>query len=163
MMRIIAITVSAFLASATVALASPVSVTVSIAPALQKKAEQTLGVRDVKQLASQLKSIVEKRLAKTSAYDGSRIELVLADAQPNRPTFKQMSDKPGLSYQSFGIGGAEIEGRATDADGSVTPIAFKYYESDIRDSSRGGTWTDAEDTFEMFASSLSRGHAKSHR
>ncbi len=162
-MRMIAIAASALLASATAASAAPTSVTVSIAPALQTKAVESLGVRDVNELAAQLQSTVEKRLAKTSAYDGARIELVLADAKPNRPTFKQMSDKPGLSYESFGIGGAQIEGRAIAADGTVTPIAYKYYESDIRESRRGGTWADAEGTFQMFASSLNRGKAVAGR
>ena len=163
-MRRLTLAAAALLAAATAisasgAFAMPASVTVAVSPALQAKATETLGIRDVKELAAELQSTVEKRLAKTGAYDGARIELVLADAQPNRPTFKQMSDKPGLSYESFGIGGAQIEGRAIAADGTVTPIAYKYYESDIRVSRHSGTWADAEGTFQMFAYSLSRGQA----
>jgi hypothetical protein len=163
-MRILAtIATTALLASATAALAAPASVSVTISPQLQAKANKTLGARDVNDLAAQLQATVEKRLAKTGAYDGARIELVLADAKPNRPTFKQMGDTPGLSYDSFGVGGASIEGRAVAPNGAVTPIAYKYYETDIRLSRFGGTWSDAEGTFQRFAHDLGRGQAVASR
>ena len=111
-MRTLAIATAVLLSSGSAALAAPASVTVTVGPALQAEAEKTLGVRDVNDLAAHLQATVEKRLAKSPAYDGARIELVLADAKPNRPTFKQLGDRPGLSYESFGIGGAKIEGRA---------------------------------------------------
>jgi hypothetical protein len=158
-MRTLAIAAAVLLGSATAAFAAPASVSVTIGPELQTKAEKTLGVRDVNELAARLRTTVERRLAKTGPYDGARIELVLADVQPNRPTFKQLGDKPGLSYQSFGIGGAKIEGRAIAPNGAVTPIGYTYYESDIRWARRSGTWADAEWTFDRFAYDLARGHA----
>jgi hypothetical protein len=162
-MRTPAFAFAALLASATGALAAPASVSVTVGPELQTAAVKTLGVRDVNDLAAELRKTVEKQLAKTGAYDGARIELVLTDAKPNHPTFKQMGDRPGLSYESFGIGGARIEGRAIAADGAVTPIAYKYYESDIRFSRHGGTWADAEGTFDRFAYDLGRGQALASR
>jgi hypothetical protein len=162
-MRTLAIAAAALLASASAAFAAPASVSVTIGPALQSKAVKTLGVRDVNELAARLQTAVERRLAKTGAYDGARIELVLADAQPNHPTFKQLGDKPGLSYESFGIGGAEITGRAIAANGTVTPIGYKYYESDLRFSRHGGTWADAEGTFDRFAYDLGRGKIVAQR
>jgi hypothetical protein len=162
-MRTLAIAAAALLASATAALAAPASVSVTIGPKLQDKAVKELGVREVNDLAAQLQTTVQRRLAKTGAYDGARIELVLADAKPNHPTFKQMSDRPGLAYQSFGVGGAEIEGRATAANGTVTPLAYKYYESDIRWAHIGGTWADADGTFQRFAYDLGRGQAVASR
>jgi hypothetical protein len=158
-MRSLILATAAIAASATAALATPASVSVSIGPKLQTKAEETLGVRDVSDLAKTLQTTVEKRLAKTNAYDGARIELVLTDAKPNHPTFKQLSDKPGLSMRSFGIGGASIEGRAVSPDGTVTPLRYSYTQSDIRWSERGGIWTDAESTFDQFAAQLSHGKA----
>src|SRR5262245_46358722 len=89
-MRVIAISAAAVLASAGAAAAAPASVTVYIGPELQQKATHTLGQRDVDMLAADLKKAVERRLAKSGAYDGSQIFLELADVQPNRPTFKQM-------------------------------------------------------------------------
>jgi hypothetical protein len=156
-MRMLAVATIALLGSATAALAAPASVSVSIGAELQAKAAKTLGVREVNDLATELRKTVERQVAKNPAYDGARIELVLADAQPNRPTFKQLSDAPGLSYESFGVGGAQIRGVAIAASGAVTPIDYKYYESDIRWARRGGTWADAEDTFQRFASDLRRG------
>lgn len=162
-MRTLAIAAAALLASATAALAAPASVSVTIGPELQSKAVKTLGVREVNELAARLQSAVEKRLAKTGAYDGARIELVLVDAKANRPTFKELGDRPGLSYDSFGIGGAEIQGQALAANGTVTPIGYKYYESDLRWARRGGTWADAEGTFDRFAFDLARGQALASR
>jgi hypothetical protein len=156
-MRTLAVAAIALLASATAAIAAPASVTVSIGPELQAKAAKTLGVREVNDLAAELRTTVERQVAKNPVYDGARIELVLADAQPNRPTFKQLGDTPGLSYESFGVGGAKIHGVAIAASGAVTPIDYKYYESDIRWARRGGTWADAENTFQMFAADLRRG------
>jgi hypothetical protein len=162
-MRTLAFAAAALLASATAAFAAPASVSVTIGPELQTKAAGTLGVRDVKDLAADLQKAVELRLAKTGAYDGARIELVLVDAQPNRPTFKQMSDEPSLSFKSFGLGGARIEGQAVAANGQVTPIRFKSYETDIRQSRFTGTWSDAEVAFQQFAYALGRGERLASR
>ena len=156
-MRTLAIVTGTLFALATGALATPASVSVSIAPQLQAKAARTLGTRDVNALADQLRSRVEQRLARTGAYQDTRLELVLVDVQPNRPTFKQMSDKPGLSFESFGVGGARIEGRAVAADGVATPLGYSYYEPDIRQAAMRGTWSDAEWTIDRFAYRLGRG------
>jgi hypothetical protein len=76
--------------------------------------------------------------------------------KPNRPTFKQLSDTPGLSMQSFGIGGAAIKGRIVAADGSEKPLSYRWYESDIRQASYNWIWSDAEWTFDRFARKLVR-------
>lgn len=162
-MRTLVIATAALLASAGAAAAAPASVSVAIGPELQAKAARTLGVREVNDLAKDLRNTVQRQLNRTSAYDGARIELELTDAQPNRPTFKQLGDSPGLSYESFGLGGARIEGSAIAPDGHVTPLSYKYYESDIRWARRGGTWADAEWTFDRFAQKLGRGDAVASR
>src|ERR1700744_4925412 len=112
------------------AFATPASVSVIVGPELQKKAVETLGVREIDDLAKELQKTVANRLAKTNAYDGAKIELVLVDAKPNHPTFKQLSDNTGLSLRSFGVGGATIEGRAVSPDGQVTPLRYSYTEPD---------------------------------
>jgi hypothetical protein len=155
-MRILALSAAALLASATSAIAAPVSVTVAVAPELQKTFEKTYGVREAERLTADLQSSVEKTLARSGAHDGARIELVLTDVKPNRPTFKQLSDKPGLSMQSFGVGGAAIKGRIVAADGSEKPLSYRWYESDIRQASYNWIWSDAEWTFDRFARKLVR-------
>lgn len=162
-MRLIALSAAALLLSASAALAAPASVTVSVGPELQKKFEKTYGVREIATLTADLQSSVEKALAENGAHEGARIELVLADVKPNRPTFKQMGDTPGLSMQSFGIGGASIKGRIVDADGSERPIDYSWYESDIRQSYANWTWHDAQWTFDRFARKLARGREVARR
>ena len=162
-MRITALAVAALLSSATAAFAAPSSVTVTVGPELQKKAIEEYGVRDVDRLVAELRKDVERELTRTGAYSGQRIELVLADARPNRPTFKQLSDKPGLSYQSFGIGGARIEGRAISPGGAVSPLKYSYYETDIRQTWAHSTWSDAEWTINRFAYRLASGKSVASR
>jgi hypothetical protein len=156
-MRLFALATVAILASASTAFAAPPSVSVTIGPDLQKKAEDSYGVREVRHLADDLRASVEKRLAKAGAHDGDRVELTLVDAKPNRPTFEQLGHTPGLSYESFGVGGATIEGRIVRADGSTQPVSFRWYETDIRQVYGYSTWHDAMWTFDRFAGRLARG------
>lgn len=150
-MRIVALAAALAVSAGGAALAAPAQVQVSVGPRLQDKAEKVYGVRDVQGLADELKKDVEMRLAKTGAYQDARIDLTLVDAVPNRPTFKQLGDRPGLSFESFGVGGARIEGRIVAADGKVTPLAYQYYETDIRYARHQSTWSDAEWTIQRFA------------
>ncbi len=142
------------------ALAAPqvATVRVSIGPDLAKKT-QTLDAREFDYLTRELKRSVEKRLESSGALDpqGGELDLVIEDARPNRPTMREMSAKPGLSYQSFGVGGAEIEGKAISVDGAVTPIRYRWYETDIRNAWYQSTWADAEHAFDRFARGLGRG------
>ncbi|MBU1377955.1 MAG: hypothetical protein KKE02_04745 [Alphaproteobacteria bacterium] len=156
-MRLLALTAAALLASASAAFAAPASVNVTVGPELQKKFEKTLGVREADVLTSDLRTAVERALAKKAAHDGARIELILTDVKPNRPTFKQLGDTPGLSFESFGVGGAAIEGRIVAADGTVSPVDYKWFETDIRQARASWVWSDAEWTFDRFARRLARG------
>jgi hypothetical protein len=138
------------------AIAAEPEVTVAYGPGMERKIEE-YGARDVDRLAEDLRQSVLKEAARSPALDGARIELVLEDVMPNRPTMQQMSDKPGLSYESFSIGGAAITGRVTLADGASRPVSYHWYESDIRWAWSASTWRDAEQTFDRFARSLARG------
>ena len=162
-MRTIALSAAALLASALIApsaVAAPASVSVAIGPELQRKAEKTYGVRDVQRLADELREDVEKALAKSGRHQDARVELVLTDAKPNRPTFKQLGDTPGLSMESFGVGGAAIEGRIVAADGTATPVAYSWYETDIREAWGDWVWSDANHSFNRFAIRLARNDAR---
>ncbi len=156
-MRTALATAAAILLSASAAVAAPASVSVVLGPELQTKAEKDYGVTDVGRIADELRRTVERRLAKAPAFDGATVELTLVDVKPNRPTFTQMGKTPGLSYQSFGIGGAKIEGRVVRADGTEQPVAYRWYENDIRWAEGHTTWHDAEWAFDRFAGRLARG------
>ena len=143
----------------------PISeVTVTIGPELEAKAD-IYGRRDLDMLAKELKRDVERSLSRTGAMgpDGAALHLILADAQPNRPTFKQLGDRVGLSFSSFGVGGAAIEGAAVYPDGHSDPVRYRWYESDIRQSVGAWTWSDATWTFQRFADRLARGDAYAER
>ena len=164
MRRILALSAAALIAvGATSALAAPASVSVTVGPELQKKFDKTYGLREAQLLTADLQQSVESALAKTAAHDGARIELVLTDVKPNRPTFKQMADTPGLSMQSFGIGGAAIEGRIVAADGRESPVKYSWYENDIQQSYGAWIWHDAEWTFDRFARRLAKGQEVARR
>lgn len=151
------------LSGATAAVAAPATVSVSVTPELQKTFETKYGVREMAELSDDLKTSVEKALAASGAHADARIELVLKDVKPNRPTFKQLADTPGLSMESFGVGGAAIVGRIVAADGSETPVDYSWYESDIRDAWGAWVWHDAEWTFDRFARRLARGQEVARR
>lgn len=114
------------------------------------------GERDLNQLSERLEDKLEQRLVKKgiTVSDDAAVTLVVTieDAKPNRPTFKQLSNEPGLSYHSFGIGGAEFTGALLDAQGNnLGTMDYKWYESDIRDAAFGGTWSDANVAIRRFA------------
>jgi len=140
------------------------SVTVTIDPAFAKDKGKDYGLKDLQALADTLKTSVEARLSAKSrlnlgAADAATVNLVLVDAKPNRPTFKQMADRPGLSMQSFGIGGAEVKGEQVMPDGGKIMLGYSWYESDIRWSQAQSTWADAERAIDGFARRLAEGDA----
>lgn len=155
-MRLAALISAAALAFAGAASAQTVSV--SIGPELQDKADD-YGQRELDFLARDLQSAVEKRVAGAPG----RYELVIVDAKPNRPTPQQLSNRPGLSPMSFGIGGAAIEGAHVAPDGSRTPISYRWYESDIGWARYESTWGDAETAFNKLANRLARGELYARR
>jgi hypothetical protein len=140
---------------ATPALAAPAvaEVKVSIGPDLAKKAE-TIGTREFDLLTTDLKRSIERKLSPRPG--GGTLALVIEDAKPNRPTAQQMSRTPGLSMESFGVGGARISGVYVAPGGARTPIDYSWYESDIRQARYGATWSDAETAFDKLAVRLSK-------
>ncbi len=114
------------------------------------------GEKDLNRLTERLQSKIKSKFEKkgiTVSDDASTVlRVTLADAKPNRPTHEQLSRDIGLSFKSFGIGGAEIESELITSGGrSLGSIDYKWYETDIRDSSFGGTWTDAHRAFGRYA------------
>lgn len=114
------------------------------------------GERDLNKLAARLEKKMQRQLTKRGAGvsddAGTVLRLVITDARPTRPTFRQLSKEPGLSYRSFGTGGATIEGQLIASDGtSLGDLSYAWYEDDIRDAAFGGTWTDANRALDRFA------------
>ena len=137
------------------ALAAPAvsEVKVSIGPDLAKKVDD-IGTRDFDILTAELRRSIERKTPPRPG--GGTLTLVIEDARPNRPTPQQLYAKPGLSFESFGVGGARISGEYVDAAGQRTPIAYSWYESDIRWARYGSTWHDAESAFDRLAERLAK-------
>lgn len=152
----LAASIAALALVATSAAAQSPQVSVAIGPRLAGKADD-LGARELDFLARELSRSVETRLARSGTMAGGRLELVLVDARPNRPTFEQLGDTPGLSMESFGLGGAAIEGAFIAADGSRTPVSYRWYEHDLSSARHASTWADAETAFDRFGNRLARG------
>jgi len=125
-------------------------VTVTIGPDLQARAQE-FGQRDLDRLARELEADVERAVARSGRGRGGRLELVLTDARPSRPTFEQMARRPGLSMESVSNGGAAVEGVEIAPDGSTRAVRFSWYETDIRWAGARTTWTDAHKAFQRFA------------
>ncbi|MGA0600456.1 hypothetical protein ACO2Q3_07085 [Caulobacter sp. KR2-114] len=140
------------------------AVSVTIGPELQKKADK-YGQRDLDDLAKELKDDVVRALQRKGglAAGGGELRLVLADATPNHPTFKQLGDTPGLSLQSFGLGGARIEGTLVRPDGTSEPVRYEWKESELWLARTQSTWGDADHTFEMFADRVAHGEQLASR
>ena len=147
----------AVLAVAGAAAADPASVNVTLGPDLQDKAE-ALGRRDVDQQADRLAEVVRRALTRDRGLDGARVDLVLTDLRPNRPTFEQMAHQPGLDgHRSVSIGGATIEGSITTADGPVLPVRYDWYSNSIAEVRGYTTWYDADRAYQRLASRLADG------
>ncbi|CAN5432173.1 hypothetical protein BH10PSE1_BH10PSE1_20260 [soil metagenome] len=133
------------------------TVTVTIGGDLSDDVEK-LGRRDVDEQVDGLVRSVERELARSGALSGAQVNLVLTDLKPNRPTFQQASDKPGLSiFDSISIGGATIEGEVITAEGERLPVRYSRYSNNITDVFGFSTWWDADRAFDSFASNLSHG------
>ncbi len=143
--------------SAAPAMAEPALISVSLGPDLQEKAEE-LGAREVQEQADRLAELVGRALAREGDLDGARIELVLTDVRPNRPTFQQMADRPGLDgHLSRSIGGAAIEGQITTADGRTLPVRYDWYSASLADVRGFDTWQDADRAYRRLATNLADG------
>ncbi len=138
------------------AAAATPTITVSVGQELAKKADR-YGPRDVELIRHWLQTATERAMAKPGAVQPQRIDLVLENATPNRPTFEQMNRRPGLSFGSIATGGASITGSVTEADGSVRPVRYQWFETNLFQNFAPTTWTDAERAFNGLASRLAKG------
>jgi len=105
-----------------------------------------------KRMEKRLTQQFEKRGVNVSSAAPVVIRVTLTDVKNNRPTFRQMSKSTGLSFQSFGTGGAEFEAEVISAGGKpLGMMSYDWYEYDVRDAQFRGTWTDAHRAMDRFA------------
>jgi hypothetical protein len=141
------------------ALAAPEvsAVRVTIGSDLAKKTE-IMDAREFDYLTEALRRSVERKLNRSGALgpDGGELDLVIEDARPNRPTLRQLSGQPGLSFSSFGVGGARVSGEYRAKSGERTPVDYSWYETDITRAPYYSTWSDADTAFNRLANKLAK-------
>lgn len=142
--------------AAGVAAAQP-SVTVTLGEDLQKESRE-LGAREVQQQVDQLTRIVSRAIAEDADLAGARVELVLTELKPNRPTFQQVADRPGIDpMRSISIGGAAIEGQIIMADGRVQPVRYRWFSNNLSDVRGFAVWQDADRAYRRLGSNIAAG------
>lgn len=114
------------------------------------------GQKDLDKLTVRLENRLAKQLGKRGiTVDDNAptvMRVVITDARNSRPTFRQLSKDPGLSYRSVANGGATIDAQLIQAGGAeIGTISYQWYEDDIRDAQYSGTWTDAHRAMDRFA------------
>lgn len=133
-------------------LAAATEIQVSFSEDFQEKLEEDYGLREGERLSEDVREDLERALDK-AGVDPARIEIVLIDAKPNKPTFEQLGDNPGLDFsRSISIGGATVSAVAFDAEGKeIGSLEYDWYENNIRDVFGAGVWTDANRSFRFFS------------
>jgi hypothetical protein len=132
---------------------------VSFSPEFETALTDELGVREGEYLRADVEDAVRNALARRGvdlASSGGTIEIVIIDADPNRPTMQQLADQPGLdAVRSFSIGGAELHAVLRNADGAVlTEVNHRHYNSSIAEfhgMPPGAPWSEARRSIRRFA------------
>jgi hypothetical protein len=151
-MRIATIAVSAIAGLLMASPAMALTVEAKVSTDFQKKLEDDIGVRETPVLTEILTSKIEKAFA-AKGVKADRVVVTIEDAKPNRPTWEQVSNKPGLDpMRSISIGGARVTGIAYDASGKeIGTIDYNWYETDLNNVIAATTWSDARTSFDRFA------------
>lgn len=151
-MRIATIAVSAIAGLLMASPAMALTVETKVSTDFQKKLEDDIGVRETPVLTEILTSKIEKAFA-AKGVKADRVVVTIEDAKPNRPTWEQVSNKPGLDpMRSISIGGARVTGIAYDASGKeIGTIDYNWYETDLNNVIAATTWSDARTSFDRFA------------
>jgi hypothetical protein len=147
---IFAVTVAAVSLLASAAFAEPLVVNVAYGTKVDKAFTKTYGERE----REVVRDLLTENLTRSLGNQAARVDVVINDIIPNRPTFKQLGDTPGLSFQSFGIGGADVTGKAFDGAGNLLgEVTYDWY-GDIYFADTTWTWTDADRALQQFSRRL---------
>lgn len=115
------------------------------------------GEREGEKLTEDILEDLERAFDK-AGVDPAKVDITIVNAKPNRPTFEQLSNEPGLdSFRSISIGGMKLEGTVYDADGNIVATQeYGWFENNIRDAVGSSTWTDANRASRRFATKLAK-------
>jgi hypothetical protein len=114
---------------------------VSFSPEFETELNEDIGVREGEYLSREVQSAIGAALARRGVAlgaNGGAIEVVIVDADPNRPTMQQLANEPALDYmRSISIGGAELRAVLRGANGEVlSEVRHRDYNHSIADGAR---------------------------
>lgn len=131
---------------------------VSFSPEFQSALADDIGEREGAYLSQSLTRIVQGALERRGvSADGITVELQIVNADPNRPTLRQLSANPAIdSMRSISTGGAELRAVLRDRSGAViAEVEHRYYSQNLRDVFVvPNTWTDARRSMQQFANKV---------
>lgn len=145
---------------ASAAAADPVSLTpITFSSEFQTTLERDLGVREGDILRARVERAVTAALVRHGAtLEGGApitIDIELVNADPNRPTFAQLSHPPYPSLmESTSIGGANLRATLRGAGGAVLDeVSYHQYNSSFDEFrfERPTTWSEANRAINVFA------------
>lgn len=136
-------------------IASATEVAVTYSDDFAEELTDNYGEREGAELTEDIVDDLERAFARAGVTP-AKVDITIVNAKPNRPTFQQMRDEPGLDpFRSISIGGMKLTGTAYDADGNVLASQeYGWFENDIRDVIGSGVWTDANRASRRFAKKL---------
>jgi len=136
--------ITAFAALALLPIASAAEVKVSYSPDFAEELADNYGEREGVYLTEKIVKDLNKAFDR-AGIDPARVEVTIMDAKPNRPTYEQLSARPGLDMlRSISIGGMELQATAYDADGNeLGSKNYGWFEHDIQFVIGLSTWSDA--------------------
>jgi hypothetical protein len=158
-MRVIILAATAFIVTQT-ASAQPLSPEqISYSPEFQTALDEDYGLREGEILRRAVADSINNELARrgVSTAGGPSIEVSIVDAEPNRPTMQQLSERPGLdSIRSISIGGAELRAVLRSADGSVLEqVEHRRFNLSLTElNGAASTWTEARRAIRRFANKV---------
>jgi hypothetical protein len=141
------------------AAAEPVSIApVNVSDDLREEFRDDFGDRELTYLQEMVASRVSDALVRRGAHLDSQaplvVEVTLIEADPSKPTMKQMGDTLGLDYfSSVSVGGAELSAVLRRADGAVVDeVSYRRYAHSLEDVAlAAGPWSDARRAVMQFA------------
>lgn len=136
-------------------IAAATEVNVSFSEDFTEDLADDYGIREGEKLTKDVIEDLETAFKK-SGVAPARVDVIIEDAKPNRPTIEQVRQKPGLDmFRSKSLGGMDLTGVAYDADGNVIgEVSYDWYEFDLRNVVGSATWTDANRASQRFAKKM---------
>ncbi|MEO0982127.1 MAG: hypothetical protein AAFX03_05695 [Pseudomonadota bacterium] len=137
--------------------AAATEINIGYSDAFYEKLEYDFGLREGDVLVKEVREDLERQLDKRGVSP-ALIEVTILDAKPNRPTIKQLGDRPGLDFsRSISRGGMDLIATAFDENGEeIGTIEYEHFERDV-DQIRGSTtWFEARRASGMFARKVAK-------